>query len=229
MVPLWQDAGEGWGVVRLTENKEVTELVGLFEEIAQEQGWEPGGALWRWTDQSIYFALQPGMRGEPLAGGLQLVLPNASGELPCAEVWPEVPPLFLNHGVSVPCAHIAMLGIAAAYRGDSLNFWRVAVEMWRHCVGAGIGALFIEVTPRVLPLYRRLGWPLKIRGTRASTGAKSASYVPWVFLMWLRRCWSAPNAPSTIVRSSLKPSGCAGSWKLWPDDSQSCSWLLDKP
>ena len=43
-------------------------------------------------------------------------------------------------------------------------FWRLAVEMWRYCVGENIATLYIEVTPRVLPLYRRLGWPLQIRG-----------------------------------------------------------------
>jgi hypothetical protein len=36
--------------------------------------------------------------------------------------------------------------------------------MWRWCVGEGIATLSLEVTPRVLPLYRRLGWPLQIRG-----------------------------------------------------------------
>jgi hypothetical protein len=37
--------------------------------------------------------------------------------------------------------------------------------MWRHCVATGIANLFIEVTPRVLPIYQRLGWPLEIQGT----------------------------------------------------------------
>ena len=32
--------------------------------------------------------------------------------------------------------------------------------------GHGLTTLFIEVTPRVLPLYRRLGWPLTIVGER---------------------------------------------------------------
>ncbi|MBV9468436.1 MAG: hypothetical protein JOZ57_04270, partial [Abitibacteriaceae bacterium] len=61
-------------------------------------------------------------------------------------------------------AHVAMLAVDEAYRGRSILFWNLAIEMWRHCVGEGITTLFIEVTPRVLPIYRRLGWPLQIRG-----------------------------------------------------------------
>jgi hypothetical protein len=61
-------------------------------------------------------------------------------------------------------AHIAVLALAPAFRGQPLLFWRLAVEMWRYCVTEGINTLFIEVTPRILPLYQRLGWPLVIQG-----------------------------------------------------------------
>ena len=156
MLPLWKDAGSGVRVVRLTEPEEIETLVRLFETIAQAEGWEPGNALRLWQDRSVYFALE--VEGQ-IVGGLQLVLPDAAGSLPCQSVWPEA-----QVGPSGRCAHIAILALDAAVRGQSLLFWRLAVEMWRHCVGTGVNTLFIEVTPRVFPLYRRLGWPLKVEG-----------------------------------------------------------------
>ena len=156
MISLWKDAGNGVRVDRLTEPKEAEALVGLFEGIAERENWQPEGALRRWQERSVYFALEAeGI----LAGGLQLVLPDAAGSLPCQSVWPEV-----SLGSSRYAAHVAMLALEEAFRGQSLLFWRLAVEMWRYCVGQGIATLFIEVTPRVLPIYQRLGWPLKIQG-----------------------------------------------------------------
>ena len=153
---LWKDAESGVQVVRLIEPEEIETLVSLFETIAQAEGWEPGDALRLWQDRSVYFALE--VNGQ-IIGGLQLVLPDAAGSLPCQSVWPEAK-------IALPgrCAHIAILALDEAVRGQSLLFWRLAVEMWRHCVGSGVATLYIEVTPRVFPLYRRLGWPLKIEG-----------------------------------------------------------------
>jgi GNAT superfamily N-acetyltransferase len=156
MVSLWKDADRGVQVVRLTGPEEVEALVRLFESIAETEGWQPQGALRLWGDRSIYFALK--VRGE-LAGGLQLVLPDKSGTLPYQPLWPEVPPASPGRQ-----AHVAILALDDAYRGQGMLFWRLVVEMWRHCVGAGLATLSLEVTPRVLPLYRRLGWPLQVRG-----------------------------------------------------------------
>ena len=156
MLPLWKDAQSGVRVARLTEPEEIETLVCLFEKIAQEEGWEPGDALRLWQDRSVYFALE--VEGQ-IVGGLQLVLPDTAQSVPCQSVWPEA-----KVGQSGRCAHIAILALDEAVRGQGLLFWRLAVEMWRHCVGTGVTTLFIEVTPRVFPLYRRLGWPLKVEG-----------------------------------------------------------------
>jgi len=172
MQSLWKDAGSAIEVVRLEETGEIEDMVRLFEIVAHEQSWQPGEALRLWRHRSLYFALQvpEQVESEPrmqrgkladgrLAGGLQLVLPDTLGLLPCHDLWPEVP-----SGGKGRAAHVAMLAVDAEFRGHSQFFWHLAVEMWRACVAEGITTLLIEVTPRVLPLYRRLGWPLHIRG-----------------------------------------------------------------
>ena len=158
MIPLWKDAESGVRVVRLTEAEEVEALVRLFEGVAESEGWKPEGALRLWLSRSVYFALE--MQGQIL-GGLQLVLPSAEGTLPCQSVWPEV----ALPAASRP-AHIAILALDAAVRGKQKLFWPLTAEMWRYCVGQRITTLTLEVTPRVYPLYQRLGWPLVLQGER---------------------------------------------------------------
>lgn len=156
MLVLWSDPAGQVRVVRASEPEEIEALIALLEGVAEEEGWQPDGALRHWVARSVYFAVEVG--GE-IAGGLQLVLPDASRSLPCQSVWPEVEikPMSCS-------AHVAILALARPFRGQPLLFWRLAVEMWRYCVAENLVTLYIEVTPRVLPLYRRLGWPLKIRG-----------------------------------------------------------------
>ena len=156
MLPLWSDDQGGVRVVRLTEPGETGALVRLFEAVAGEEGWLPGGALRLWTDHSVYFALET---EGVLAGGLQLVRADSQGLLPCQALWPEV-----RIGPAGRSAHVAVLALNPQFRGYSSHFWSLSVEMWRYCVGEGITALSLEVTPRVLPIYRRLGWPLEVRG-----------------------------------------------------------------
>ena len=156
MLPLWSDGVRGVQVVRLVGPEEAEPLVRLLEGVAEEEGWRPEGALRLWTDRSAFFALESGGR---LAGGLQLVRANPQGALPCQAFWPEV-----AAGPPGRSAHVAVLALDPAFRGRSDLFWPLAVEMWRYCVGEGISTLFLEVTPRVLPIYRRLGWPLEVRG-----------------------------------------------------------------
>ncbi len=156
MVPLWKDAKTGVRVVRLTRPEEIETLVHLFEEVANSEGWQPEGALRLHQKRSVYLAML--VQGE-LAGGLQLVLTSAGNTLPYQTLWQEV-----TIGTSRRCAHVLVLALAERFRGRSFLFWPLVIEMWRFCVGAGIAILFLEVTPRVLPLYRRLGWPLVIQG-----------------------------------------------------------------
>lgn len=163
VIPLWKEAMGAIEVVRLTHRDEIRDLVCLFEEVAQEQNWQPGSALDSWEPRSMYFALHEVKKyeveehaeksGHTFIGGLQLVQPDGEGRLPCYAVWPEVP-------VQSRSVHVAILALEPASRGQSLLFWRLAIEMWRYCVGQGTTSLYIEVTPRVLPIYRRLGWPL---------------------------------------------------------------------
>jgi ribosomal protein S18 acetylase RimI-like enzyme len=155
VVPLWRDANTGVRVVRLTRAEEILALVRLFEGIAETEGWRPEGALRLWRERSVYFALE--VEGQ-LAGGLQLVLSDVAGALPYQAIWPEVPSAAPGRQ-----AHVAILALDGAFRGQGLLFWRLVVEMWRHSVGMGVATLSIEVTPRVLPIYWRLGWPLEIQ------------------------------------------------------------------
>lgn len=154
MLPLWEDAPSSVIVTRSTGADETDSLVRLFEDVAAKEGWQPSGALRSWLNRSVYFRLY---KGGILTGGLQLVLPDGSVTLPYQSVWPEMP-------VPLHTAHVAVLALLEEHRGQGMLFWHLAIEMWRHCVGHGIMTVFIEVTPRVLPLYQRLGWPLVIQG-----------------------------------------------------------------
>ena len=156
MLSLWENVGEGVRVVRLTTPGEVEALVQLFEGVAVSEGWKPEAALRSWRDRSVYFALE--VQGE-LAGGLQLVLQDEAGAFPYQTIWPEVPLFAPGHQ-----AHVALLAVRAPFRGRTLLFWRLVIELWRYCVGEELASLSIEVTPRVLPLYWRLGWPLQVQG-----------------------------------------------------------------
>lgn len=163
MLLLWENIWQGACVVQITDTEEVETLVGLFENVARVEGWQPEDALRHNRENSVYFGLY--VQGQ-LAGGLQLVRSvlrdDSRGVLPCQVVWPEIPvPLPLSRR-----AHVSVLALDASVRGQGNLFWMLVVEMWRYCVGEGIATLFIEVTPRVLPLYQRLGWPLKIQGER---------------------------------------------------------------
>jgi hypothetical protein len=159
MRSLWKDADSGVEVVYLTEPGEIAQMVRVFEAVAQEQGWQPGQALGRTAAHALYFALHQEGRPQPLVGGVQLVCPDAAGNLPCHTLWPKVRCLPRQRG-----AHVVILALEAPYRGRPLLFWSLVAELWRYGVEAGVTTLFLEVTPRVLPLYRRLGWPLQIEG-----------------------------------------------------------------
>lgn len=210
MLSLWRDTDAGIRVVRLTRAEEVARLVRLFEVISTAENWQPDGALRRWVERSVYFAVEVDGR---FAGGLQLVLPAPEQSLPCQGVWPEVP-------VEPPArsAHVAILALEEAHRGQGLLFWRAVVEMWRHCVGAGITSLYLEVTPRVLPLYRRLGWPLEIRGELRMHWGEPCYLcslgVPEVAEALLRRAESSPyyrEIISQAFRVAVTPRPAAAS------------------
>lgn len=148
----------------VTNENEVDALVTLFARIAVEEGWQPGGELTAYRHRSAYFCLHD---SGLLVGGLQVVLPDEAGTLPCQKVWPEQ-----EFTGKVGVAHVAMLALAQPARGkqDEVNgpspflFWLLCVEMWRWCRENNIGELWLEATPRTLRCYQRLGWPLMVCG-----------------------------------------------------------------
>lgn len=115
--------------------------------------------------------------------------PEESGTLPCHILWPTAP-LYPSRNGKPRCAHLAMLGLLGEARGHRLHFWHLGIEMWRFCIAVGITTLFIEVTPRVLPLYQYLGWPLTICGD--------------TLLHWGEECYlctmELPDVAQTLLR-----------------------------
>jgi hypothetical protein len=134
MEQLYQSE-DGAAVAALTTVDEVAEMIGLF--------------------QSVYFSLRINGR---LAGGLQLVRPSATKQLPFHRVWPELP---LASNTS---AHVVMLALDRSHRGAQSHFWLLCAEMWRYCWSQHITELWLEATPSTMGVYRRLGWPLQIAG-----------------------------------------------------------------
>ncbi len=94
-------------VALLTEAGEVDALLALFQEVADELGWQPGEWLAQCPTNSLHFGTLD--RGE-LAGGLQIVLPDSAGRFPCHRVWSEV-------DIANPSqtAHITILALGAEY------------------------------------------------------------------------------------------------------------------
>jgi hypothetical protein len=141
-------------VVPLTVAGEIESLMRLFEQVAEEEGWQPEGQLRAERPTARYLALTVG--GE-LAGGLQVVLPDTAGCLPYLAVWPET-------AVPGRTAHATVLAVRREHRGRPSLFWLLCSEAWRLCVMEGIDGLVIEATPDMLRRYRRVGWPLEVVG-----------------------------------------------------------------
>lgn len=149
------DAGaDTLALTRLTTHEDVTALLALFTEIARQEGWQPGEALNVIPEHAVLFALSD---QDVLVGGLQIVMPSPTGILPCQSVWPDttLPP---------SAAHVTIIGIQAAYRGNIELFWRLCQVVWCFCAKEGVEAVVLEATPRMLALYRRIGLPLEIVG-----------------------------------------------------------------
>lgn len=143
-------------VTALATGEDTEAMLLFFEQIAQEQDWEPGDQLRACQDCSVYFALQ---RDGQMIGGLQLVPGRAGAKLPCLSVWPELDLVGREN-----IAHIALLALDKPVRGKNRLFWLLCVEMWRYCQATGITTLWMEVTPANLRCYHRLGWPLHVAG-----------------------------------------------------------------
>src|SRR5579859_3370431 len=151
---LTQDSGVE--IASLTTPAEVEQLLCLFADVAKEQGWQPGEHLRDVPGRSCYLVVTVG--GE-LTGGLQMVLPDTAGRLPCQAVWPEVTSDRLCRA-----AHITILVLKQPFRGNIGLFWPLCVEAWRFCVSRKVEQVLMEATPQMLARYRRVGWPLEVIG-----------------------------------------------------------------
>lgn len=140
----------------ITTLHETDELLGLFRGVADEQGWQPGDYLAASPPNALHLAT---WNHGILAGGMQMVLPNAAGCFPYAAVWPEVVLADAAHLV-----HITILALKAEFRGKPELFWPLCVEMWRYALAHDIKGIVMEATPPMLALYRRIGWPLEVVG-----------------------------------------------------------------
>ena len=143
-------------ITRLTETAEIEELLALFQAVADELGWQPGESLHAIPAHSVHFA---GLLDGVIAGGIQLVVQDSEGHLPCQQVWEE-----LEFTKEERLGHVTIMALAPEFRGCPGLFWSICVELWRYCVAQKINAIVLECTPPMLKLYRRIGWPLKVIG-----------------------------------------------------------------
>jgi hypothetical protein len=152
------------------EHDRALPVVALFEQIAQEEGWQPGGELRSHISRSVYFLLQHcvdsangNTPAQDIVGALQLIPASANATMPSGYIWHDV-----NFTERHECiAHVSVLALRKGWRGRKdafMLFWLIAVAMWQYCVKEGIEELWLETTPRVLATYQRLGFPLTVRG-----------------------------------------------------------------
>jgi hypothetical protein len=150
-------------IAALTGLDEITALVGLFETIAEREGWQPDDQLRDCVQAAVYFAV---LVSATLVGGVQLVRTSAAGSLPCQRVWPELAPQ-----IRASDAHVVVMALQKAARGKEGLLWLLTAEVWKYCLRHGIERVWIEATPATFRVYERLGWPLRAQGpTRTHWG-----------------------------------------------------------
>ena len=137
----------------------VTRLIGVFDAIALQEGWQPDDQLIAHVHRSVYFVLAMDCQ---VVGGIQLELDDASDRWSFQTVWPDSYP---SEGIKT--AHIAILALIPEVRGQQRLFWLPCIELWRYCRSHDIKELWLEATPTTLAVYRRIGWPLEIVGDLA--------------------------------------------------------------
>lgn len=145
---------KGLCLYRPTDREGIQDVLDLFSRIAEEEGWQPGDYLKSNPPAAVHIALE--CDGEAV-GGLQAVLPDNAGRLPCHRVWPEVV-------LPKRTAHVAIIAVAAAHRGRIDSFWALCQDLWLYAADNRIEALSLECTERMLVVYRRLGLPLQVVG-----------------------------------------------------------------
>jgi hypothetical protein len=156
----------------------VAQIVALFQEAAVEMAWQPGDQITAYLASSIYFAFEDSRQ---VQGAVQLVRGGTSEGMPVLKVWPELGAIrdFVardsvassRHGVAAyglahrtDVADVALVALKKEFRGKRHLYWALYAAMWRYCVRAGIGELWMEVPHEKLESYRGLGWPLTVEG-----------------------------------------------------------------
>lgn len=142
-----------------THEEAVEAVIRLFEQLAQQEGWQPGDQLRAHAERSVYFGVWAEGR---LVGALQLISPDAAGEVPSHLVWPELP--VIETGSQV--LHAAALAVLPEYRRQetSAASWQLSSALWRYCVEHQVKTVWLEATPKMLRAYRLLGWSLVVIG-----------------------------------------------------------------
>jgi GNAT superfamily N-acetyltransferase len=153
---LLYEGTAGTGAFRLTEKEEVDAIIDLFAAIARQETWCPGENLFHHRDRSVYLA---GVQEDSIVGGIQLVLGETQRPLPFVSIWQEIcAPRCPSAG------HVLILALDKDHRGRLGLFGLLSLSLWRECKARGIDDLWLEATPAKLKVYRRLGWPLFVRG-----------------------------------------------------------------
>ena len=150
-----EEATAGDTVVSVLSPRQAEPLLALFESVARQESWQPGGQIRAYREHSVYFATSV---GEELAGGLHLVL-GGTDVLPVLTVWPE---LCLQRRKDV--ADVALVALTPSLRARHDLLWQLFLTMWRWCADNDIAELWAEIPVANLPLYNRLGWNLYVAG-----------------------------------------------------------------
>lgn len=140
----------------LASRIEIDEAQALFERVAAEMGWRREPASPRRGAPYVFASYV----GDRLAGAIEVRLPGASGRLPILDTWPE-----LRLDRFDPHAELVLLALHPDFRGSAACLWTLCVEMWKHCRNIGLRTLLMEVPPRNVRIYRRLGWPVEVIGS----------------------------------------------------------------
>lgn len=151
-----EKATAGDTVVSVLSPWQAEPLLALFESVARQEGWQPGGQIRAYQAHSVYFAASV---GEALAGGLHLVL-GGTDVLPVLTVWPE---LCLQRRKDI--ADVALVALTPPFRARHDLLWQLFLTMWRWCADNDIAELWAEVPAPRLRLYNRLGWNLRVAGS----------------------------------------------------------------
>lgn len=142
-------------VSRLSEAREISSLLALFDQVAAEAGWQSNGELEAYSTRSWHIAAT--MDGQ-LAGGIQIACRSASKCLPYHDVWPEV------EVAAIDAVEVTVLAVNKQYHRNTRVFWGLCVELWRLLLEEGVSQFVLEATPEMFARYRKLGWPLEIIG-----------------------------------------------------------------